>query len=200
MDSVEYLQCNGGKWQKQDPYPRVCEVNFSVTEPYILQKTPSGTISKTTEDLSTYHMYADGTKTFDGYIKDSLVNSSDYSDVKGRAKQAFDNFYNKYQKLAVKVEGTMFGSTTVKKVPGKNIYFVEGDLTIDGYYYLYDKSKTRKEEKRGNNAVYDKPFTIVQVGGNTTIKGNLNHNMMLLTNGTITFDGSLNCNDAQVVR
>jgi hypothetical protein len=77
---------------------------------------------------------------------------------------------------------------------------VEGDLRIDGFRYTYDQSKTRIKETHGSNAIYDKPFTIVQILGNTTIKGNLNHNMMLLTNGTITFDASKNCNDAQVVK
>lgn len=77
---------------------------------------------------------------------------------------------------------------------------MEGDLNIEGFRYIYDVSKTRKNETHGSNAVYDRPFTIVQTSGNTTIKGNLNHNMMLLTKGTITFDASKNCNDAQVLK
>jgi hypothetical protein len=62
LDAVEYVQCvqDGERrvWQAQDPYPRVCEVDFSVTEPYVLQKTPSGTISLTEADLKDYKMYA----------------------------------------------------------------------------------------------------------------------------------------------
>ncbi|MDR0859566.1 MAG: hypothetical protein LBO09_00870 [Candidatus Peribacteria bacterium] len=85
-------------------------------------------------------------------------------------------------------------------MPGKDIYFVNGDLDIDGFRFDYDISKTKIKEVHGTNSIYNRPFTIIQTVGNTTIKGNLNHNMMLLTNGTITFDGSKNCNDAQVVK
>jgi hypothetical protein len=201
LESVEYLQCIKERWEEQEPYPRVCEVNFSVTEPYILQKTPSGTISQTTDDLSKYRMYADGTDVLDyTSLRNILtVSPTTYTDTT-QISNAMSTFINKYAKLAVKVNSSLFGATAVKKVPGKDIYFVEGDLNIEGFRYTYDQSKTRKEEVHGTNAIYTKPFTIIQTVGNTTIKGNLNHNMMLLTNGTITFDGSKNCNDAQTLK
>jgi len=176
-------------------------VNFSLTQPYILQKTPSGTIKQTTVDLTKYRMYADGTLTYDQFLKNVLVDANTaYTDVANATKQAMDNFYSKYQKLALPVNGSLFGSTQVSKVPGRDVYFVDGDLNIEGFWYDYDPSKTKKTEVKGNSAVYDRPFTIFQTKGNTTIKGNLNHNMMLLTNGDIIFDGEKNCNDAQVVK
>ncbi|MDR0650380.1 MAG: hypothetical protein LBG59_03030 [Candidatus Peribacteria bacterium] len=201
LDAVDYLQCNNGRWEKQDPYPRVCEVNFSVTEPYILQKTPSGTITQTTESLKNFKMYADGTNIMENSELNKIltVNPNNFSDTT-QISAAMEKFIAKYSKLAVKLNSSLFGSTSVKKVPGKNIYFVDGDLNIDGFQYEYDASKTKIKETPGTNAIYDKPFTIVQTKGNTTIKGNLNHNMMLLTNGTITFDGSKNCNDAQTLK
>lgn len=146
-------------------------------------------------------MYADGSETYGKLMKDVLVDAGDaYTDTANKTKQAMENFYAKYQKLAVPVNGSLFGSTKVSKVPGKDIYFVDGDLDIEGYWYEYDTSKTRKENTQGNNIVYDRSFTIFQINGDTTIKGNLDHNMMLLTNGNITFDGSKNCTDAQVVK
>ena len=200
LDEVRYLQCVNEQWKVQDPYPRVCEVNFSVTKPYILQKTPSGTVNATNAELSKFRMYADGTATFDKTLSNILTTSpSDYTATTA-VQDAMTTFINKYSKLAVKVNSNLFGATNVKKVPGKDIYFVDGDLNIEGFRYTYDTSKTRKNQVHGNNAIYDKPFTIVQTNGNTTIKGNLNHNMMLLTNGSITFSPEKNCNDAQVVK
>ncbi|MDR2190441.1 MAG: hypothetical protein LBP53_04565 [Candidatus Peribacteria bacterium] len=59
LDEVQYLQCVDGQRIQQKPYPRICEVDFSVTKPYTIQKTPSGTIKKTTTDLDKFYMYAD---------------------------------------------------------------------------------------------------------------------------------------------
>ncbi|MDR2415450.1 MAG: hypothetical protein LBD75_02305 [Candidatus Peribacteria bacterium] len=201
LDSVKYLQCDNNKWKAQEPYPRVCEVNFSVTEPYILQKTPSGTINSTTESLKNYKMYANGTDvmTYSELNKILTVSPNSYANTT-QISTAMENFIAKYSKLAVKINSSLFGSTSVKKVPGKHIYFVDGPLNIDGFRYEYDTSKTKVREVHGDNAIYTTPFTIIQTQGNTTIKGNLNHNMMLLTNGTITFDGIKNCNDAQTLK
>ena len=200
LDEVRYLQCVDEKRVVQHPYPRVCEVNFSVTKPYVLQKTPSGTVDATNTDLSKFRMYADGTATFDRTLSSILtVNPSNYTATTA-VENAMTTFINRYSRLAVKVNSSLFGTTNVKKVPGQDIYFVEGDMNIEGFRYIYDTSKTRKNQTQGTNAIYDRPFTIVQTSGNTTIKGNLNHNMMLLTNGTITFDASRNCNDTQVVK
>jgi uncharacterized repeat protein (TIGR01451 family)/fimbrial isopeptide formation D2 family protein len=119
LNEVKYLQCTNGKRQKQDPYPRVCEVNFSVTEPYILQKTPSGTVMETSKALDKFYMKADGTKTFTEFLSSVLVQAKDYSDVNKKANEALIRFRDKYAKLAVKVNnaGSLFGGATVKKVP-----------------------------------------------------------------------------------
>jgi hypothetical protein len=108
LDAVDYLQCvqeEGGQfWEAQSPYPRVCEVNFSVTEPYILQKTPSGTINATTTVLDRFKMYADGTQPFTTLLSNILaVNANDYAPTT-TVKNTFDTFINKYSKLAVKVD------------------------------------------------------------------------------------------------
>jgi hypothetical protein len=204
LHSVEYLQCSNGRRKEQTPYPRVCDVNFSVTKPYILQKTPAGTVNITTQALDKFYMYADRTQVFSNILNAVLANNT-YS-PNAAVKSALDAFINKYSKLAVEVKGVnaLFGTdsqTTVRKVPGKNIYFVDGNLTIDGYGYEYDPSKSEIIRPiGGNKEKYKHPFTIVQTIGHTTIVGNLDHNMMLLTNGNITFSGRLNCNDAQVVR
>jgi hypothetical protein len=70
----------------------------------------------------------------------------------------------------------------LKKVPGKSIYFIEGDRII-------------------KNWQYNKPFTFIQTdpNSNITIEWNVtNLNMMILTEGTITFkDNTNNCNPSQ---
>jgi hypothetical protein len=68
----------------------------------------------------------------------------------------------------------------VKKVPGKNIYLVKGDLVIEGAWNDYDISMSQIMTTNHKTA-YATPFTIVQTEGNTTIVGNLDYNMMLLT-------------------
>jgi hypothetical protein len=40
------------------------------------------------------------------------------------------------------------------------------------------------------------PTTIVQTEGNTTIRGNVDSNLMLLTKGSITFEDTNNCTDS----
>jgi hypothetical protein len=118
LDAVKYLQCSKEKrWEAQEPYPRVCEVNFSVTKPYVLQKTPSGTVNATNTDLSRFRMYADGTATFDKELKNILtVSPSNYSATTA-VQNAMTAFINKYSKLAVKINSSLFSTTNVKKVP-----------------------------------------------------------------------------------
>ncbi|MDR0608330.1 MAG: hypothetical protein LBG52_08600 [Candidatus Peribacteria bacterium] len=205
LDAVDYLQCTNGRREKQTPFPRVCEINFSVVKPYVLQKTPAGTINTTTQDLSKFYAWSNPTQVFNfnTYLSNVLASNANTTYRENTAvKNALNSFINKYSKLAVTVEGVsaLFGNATVRKVPGKSIYFVEGDLTIDGYGYKYDISKSKIENTIGDKTKYKQPFTIVQTLGSTTIVGNLDHNMMLLTNGKITFNGSKNCNDTQVLR
>jgi hypothetical protein len=124
LDEVRYLQCKNSqgntypRWEAPEyPYPRVCEVNFSVTKPYLLQKTPSGTVKATNQDLSKFRMYADGTQTFNKDVSSILTTTpADYTDTTA-VQNAFANFVNKYSKLAVPVNSSLFGSTKVKKVP-----------------------------------------------------------------------------------
>lgn len=207
LDSVKYLQCENGRRKEQDPYDRVCEVDFSVTKPYVIQKTPGGNITTTSQELSKF-TNIDGDKTFASRLNATLASNANtnYSATPA-VKSALSEFINKYSSLAVPLNSSvhLFGNgtneATVSKVPGKDIYFVNGNLTIEGSRFNYDISKTKiLPEVEGNYSIYNRPFTIVQTAGDTTIKGNLNHNMMLLTNGKITFDGSKNCNDAQVVK
>ena len=96
-----------------------------------------------------------------------------YAPSKELQKQ-FTTFKNKYAKLAKTV------NENLKKVPGKSIYLVS-DKEINLKTLITD---------------YSKPFTLIATNpsANITIKGDLNTNAMIMTQGTITFDATNACN------
>ena len=180
LEKVDLLWCDGGKWKYAKPYEAVCESNFVLTNPYTVQKTPSWNLKASTDKLGDY-LYVNGGQVFYAWnlLKNAIATSENYEPTE-QVNKAMSDFINKYKKLAVNVKSE--GWKSVKKVPGKNIYFVEWEI---------DPSKI---------TTLNKPVTFVQTSWNTTIRGNINYNMMLLTNGTITFDWSNTCNSRQVVK
>ena len=182
LEEIKYLQCESEVWEKKvnpqefDP----CQSNFTLTNSYTVQKTPSGNLTASSDELSKYR-YLDKAQVFYDLIKTS-ISTSTYSKNE-KVKDAMKNFIGKYEKLAVKVDTNKFwnGDITVKKVPWKDIYFIDGNATF----------------KQSSNTI-NKPFTIVQTRWNTTINGNLQHNMMLLTEWNIIFNG--NCTSQQKVK
>ena len=180
ISKVEYLQCDpNGKWQSDD-VESVCQSNFILTDPYTVQKTPSGNFTNTSTYKLRNYLYANGSSTMDWLLK-SIADTSAYA-PNDKVKTAMNNFIKKYEKLAVKVRSDKFwNEVTVKKVPWKDIYFLDGNVTFSS-----------------NTNTINKPFTIVQTRWNVTIKWNVQHNMMLLTNGNITFNWS--CETTQTVK
>ena len=185
LDSVKYLQCEEWKWEKKDAANEPdtwfigCESNFALTNSYTVQKTPSGNLTASTTELGKYRYISQA------WVFSSLLNAispENYSE-NAQVEKAMKDFTNKYEKLAVKVNSSsLLEWSNIKKVPGKNIYFVNGDITINWW----------------NNNIRN-PFTIVQTNGNAYIKGNVQHNMMLLTrDGNITF--IWNCTTDQTVK
>ena len=155
-------------------YKRICEVDFAVTDHYMIQRSPYGIGNKATKDLKAYKLMK-----WDSFISDGKLLGTeraveqDYAPSKELQKQ-FTTFKNKYAKLAKTVKGNL------KKVPGKSIYLVSGK-EINLETLISD---------------YSKPFTLIATdpGANITIKGKLNTNAMIMTQGTITFDASNACN------
>ena len=153
---------------KKDGYERVCEVDFAVTDPYLVQKSPYGEVSSSTP-LRNYQ-----TKRGEPLFKtDKNVNASNYK-VPASLGKTYDRFVAKYSKLAKKVKGNL------RKVPGKSIYFVEGDQQID---------------LQAMGIATDKPFTLIaKNGADILIKGSLYSNAMIMTKGKIIFDAEGACN------
>jgi hypothetical protein len=87
--------------------------------------------------LNKYLSYNEGSP-FTTFI--DAIAPSDYK-KNDKVETAMKNFTDKYEKLAVSVSG----DGNIKKVPGKNIYFVYKDFDISG-------------------GTFDKAFTIIQKG------------------------------------
>ena len=183
LTSLDYLYCD---WIWKEYHTEgenenvICQSNFTLTNSYTVQKTPSGNFTNTSTDQLRNYLYANGESTFDmATLLNKIAWTSAYDPTK-KVETAMENFINKYKKLAVNVnlsKDSFLEWTSVKKVPGKNIYFVNGDITIK-----WSSSKIQN------------PFTIVQTSWKTTIKWNVQHNMMLLTKWKIIFEDTNTCN------
>ena len=154
---------------------RICEVDFAVTDHYMIQRSPYGIGNRATKDLKSYKLMK-----WDSFISDGKLFGTeraveqDYAPSKELQKQ-FITFKNKYAKLAKTVKDVK----GLSKVPGKAIYFYEGTQEITDLL----KNATKQ------------PFTLIaSKGQNLTIKGDLNTNAMIMTQGTITFDATNSCN------
>ena len=153
---------------------RICEVDFAVTDHYMIQRSPYGIGNRATKDLRAYKLMK-----WDSFISDGKLLGIEraveqaYAPSKELQKQ-FTTFKNKYAKLAKTV------NENLKKVPGKSIYLVS-DKEINLKTLITD---------------YSKPFTLIATNpsANITIKGDLNTNAMIMTQGTITFDATNACN------
>ena len=139
-----------------------------MTDPYLVQKSPYGEVSSSTP-LKNYQTKR-GEPLFN---TDKNVNASNYK-VPASLGKTYDRFVAKYSKLAKKVK------VNLKKVPGKSIYFVEGDQQID---------------LQNMGIATDKPFTLIaKNGADILIKGSLYSNAMIMTKGHIIFDAKDSCN------
>lgn len=154
-------------------YQRVCEVDFAVTDHYLIQRSPYGIGNKATTNLNNYQLMS-GSVFTTTYFPTTSVNDKAYQ-TPSSMKTLFRTFKNKYHKLAKPVKG----KEGLSKVPGKAIYFYSGTEELNEL--LQGAAKH--------------PFTLIaSKGQNLTIKGDLNTNAMIMTEGSITFDGSVACN------
>ena len=180
LSEVKYLRCNWGSWQQEIPKEAVCQSNFVLTNSYTVQKTPSWNLQASTDKLSKYLQY-NGDPVFVKLL--NAIQTTTY-EPNANVEKAMKSFIDKYSKLAVKVDlknNSFLKGSSISKVPWKSIYFVDGDITIN---WWWNKIKN--------------PFTIVQTKWNAIVNGDINYNMMLLTNWNITF--KWNCESDQKVK
>ena len=176
LQSVTYDICSDGKdWSSITVNDRVCEVDFAVTNPYMVQKSTYGSNALNTP--LKYYKTKNGFTLFD-ITKE--VNPSDYSVPKSLAT-TFDKFVSKYSKQAKST-----GISGLTKVSWKSIYFTnKKDIYIDGNW---DNGSLIK--------MTNVPFTLVATDPNAVIRirGNLYSNAMIMTKGKIVFDAQGACN------
>ncbi|PID34585.1 MAG: hypothetical protein CR971_02485, partial [candidate division SR1 bacterium] len=164
-----------GDWKKAQLYNRVCEVNFTVTEPYLIQKGLYGLFPTATSQgrnfFGKFYEMKDSNPLLQGsqfrkYLgSTTIVDGNDYK-LNTTLKSKIENFEKKYKKLAVATN-----KTGVKKVPGKNIFFV----TPDG-------NKPFTIEQKGQNDTYVASKYTIIVDGNVTVKGSITTNGMIIAN------------------
>lgn len=139
----------------------------------MIQRSPYGIGNKSTTNLDKYGLMNGG-----NFMKTYFPNTPIHNDAyqtPSSMKSFFITFKNKYAKLAKTVKDVK----GLSKVPGKAIYFYEGTQEITDLL----KNATKQ------------PFTLIaSKGQNLTIKGDLNTNAMIMTQGTITFDATNACN------
>ena len=182
LEKVEYKTCNisNNKDWKQVVNSkvhvvdeRVCEVDFAVTDPYLIQKSPYGIWNKATEDLNKYKLK--NGKSFMGppIFPTSSISTTAYS-VPAGTQNLFTTFKNKYSKIAKPLSS----NSDLLKVPWKSIYIYKGSADL---------------KKLFKGAVPSKPFTLI-ADGDITIKDTLNTNAMIMTPEKIIFDATNSCN------
>lgn len=156
LEKVTYDVC-GQKDDKGNPTKtshitdeRICEVDFAVTDHYMVQKSPYGIGNKATTELSKY-LLKNGTDFVDEFFQANPTTASGYA-APSNIKSLFRTFKNKYQKLAKPVNG----KGDLLKVPGKAIYFYGGNQELTSIL---------------GNEVITTPFTLIATKGqDLTIK------------------------------
>ena len=183
LEDMTYQTCEAGKDKngketyqlssKKEWYQRICEVDFAVTDHYMIQRSPYGIGNKSTTNLDKYGLM-NGGNFMKTYFPNTPIHNNAYQ-TPASMKSLFTTFKNKYQKLAKPVKG----KEGLSKVPGKAIYFYDGNQEINALL----KNETKH------------PFTLIaSKGQNLTIKGDLDTNAMIMTQGKIIFDATKACN------
>lgn len=200
LEKVEYEYCRSDEKEESTVLDRVCSVNFTVTQPYLAQKSSFGITPKAT------NIKLDGYQTING---ENLINTTDLADIMVLDESEYDGgnkvdamintFITKYNKLAIAVPESSLKNTafegldiTVKVVPQQKIYILQSD--------------TKKTITLQNIKKFTAPFTIVTKNIDLVIKWNVDYNGMFLVKwGTVTFEqadvsGADRCPSPQIVK
>lgn len=202
LHQVDYTYCacddDGDCDWKDTQINNVCEVNFPITKPYMIQKSAFGITPKATNTAKL--------KNYLDIEGNALINKTDLADVMVLDEDSYDAGEDaqflimteaaKIGKLAVtldpsKIPATLRNIKNIKKVPNKAIYLIEAATA--GTKLALSPSAISTTT----------PFTIITKNIDLTIIGSLNVNGMFVTQkGSITFqeDSSNRCNQSQIVK
>ena len=191
LEKVDFRYCDPSSksWEQWRTYKGICEVNFALTRPYIMQISTFGVnpVASNASDFLTdfYDMkWNPLIKSTD--IQDTIsVNSATYgfdSDVVNQ----MNNFKDKYESLSVAVDKNfkvrdnvrirdIFGDNSiVKKVPNQMIFFVKWS----GELVLRQMTKHFPSD----------PFTIYIEWMDVLVEWSITTNWMIITTETISFE------------
>ena len=199
LEKVEYDYCdpNTKEWESGRTYQWICEVNFALTRPYIMQISTFG-IDPIATDAS------DFLKDFYDMKWNSLISSTDINETidvdsnnygfNNNVLVQMSDFKNKYEPLAITVDnsfkvsgnrtiGNLFNNGVVKKVPNQLIFFVKwnGQLTLKQLTQSFPKD----------------PFTIYVEGMDVLVEWSVTTNGMIITDQNISFEDDSSQNYCQ---
>lgn len=136
LESVEYEYCDENRNFIPNPQivDRVCQVNFALTRPYLVQKSAFSNVPQTTTiDIGDFYSMDNVPLSQSTDLANIMVlNASQYNVPSADTSMVTNNFVNKYKQLAVTITdpsiNNLFsnaGQIKVSKVPGKQIYIFE---------------------------------------------------------------------------
>lgn len=187
LEKVDYEYCDKTVWQwkKWKRYGAVCEVDFAVTKPYMMQVSTFGVNPVWSNWLAFLDDYYDMNwkKILDSTDLKETINTenSDYA-ISSDARSQMNAFKEKYGKLAVKINKNAVSRIwldvsnieSVSKVPNQSIYFIEwnwGTLTLS--------------QSKANNKTA--AYTIFVENANVEIVWKFLQYAMIITDWTISF-------------
>ena len=174
LDKVEYKYCDWSDEEQWTEIDRICEVNFAVTKPYLMQKSLFGVTPKATTDINLDQFYDMKNEKLINKTDLSSIMKVDADDYAGWAKmdKQISDFVNKYTKLSTKLLSADLNRiaqwwtiTQARKVPWKQIYIIEWNGTMTFTNKL---------------SAFTKPFTMIIKWMNVIVEGALTTNWMFV--------------------
>jgi len=182
LERVDYQYCDNN--QNFIPNPqrvdRVCEVNFAVTRPYLVQKSAfSNTPQTTSINLNNFYtMNGSQISSLTDLASIMVLNESNYT-INPNTNLLMHDFVSKYKQLAVTVNPSTISNLLsnannikVSKVPGQQIYIFESQ----GATQITLKQMTS----------FTTPFTMIVDGMDLIVEGSLT-----TTNGMFLVKGGM---------
>lgn len=193
LESVDYTLCSAytterwtsAVWEEHTYANRVCQFNFAVTTPYMIQKWT--TMSSLVDDKTTLQKfyYIDGKKVLDNVEMQFIENVSTTTSFDEIKKLVYGYEYKAVQNLPAS-HVLSFVHPSLKKVPNEEIYFIDQDITL--------------EQKGSNKFNNGKPVTIIvkwdhKVRLRWSLWGNL---FLVVPDGEVVFQNT-DCDRTDVI-
>lgn len=189
LKNVDYEYCDNDNIKQASETDNVCETNFTITKPYLVQKSAFGIHPKATDiDLRNfYDLNKEPLVTKTDLAEVMVLDTNEYAGDNRVIDLMIDGFVSTAEKLAVPTSAPwdLKNKVTAKKVPNKDIYILEGN---------------NNDIQVINGASILQPFTLIVKNANLVINGNIDVNgMFIVQNGTIKFTDT-SCKGQQIVK